>query len=289
MLGCRINGTGASLICLTWLGVAALADNSSQLTARQLYYTTKKPSKPKTATTKDTLPNSDKPVESTTPSTSTTGTGGVPVPSREVTVPYLGLRYSILQVDDRDRAEEVDPNKVFRSGDRVQLKLESNDGGYLYVVLQGSMGDWSVLFPSAEIRFGNNLMLSGRPVMIPGEEFGDFKFDKDPGTEKLFVVLSRQPEKNLEQLVQTIQRDKAVPLEVTATADPKSKSSIAATISPSAPATELARYRKQLESRGMTLARRQKTAQENRVIYVVDAGETGKQGRVVTDIFLKHQ
>jgi len=113
----------------------------------------------------------------------------------------LGLRYSILK---REGAEstEVDPDTVFRSGDRIRLRVEANGGGYLYIIHRGSSGVWKPLFPSSEIAGGDNRVQKGKPYEIPPGYV--FTFDEQPGDERLFIVLSRQPEADLEGLIYSL-------------------------------------------------------------------------------------
>lgn len=119
-----------------------------------------------------------------------------------VTQSPLGLRYSILLSRDNAAYREVDPDSIFRSGDRLKIQVEANEGAYLYVVARGSSGNWSVLFPSSDVDNGNNFIAPFRPYMVPGT--GRFYFDDQAGEEKLFIVLARKPESNLEDIIYTI-------------------------------------------------------------------------------------
>ena len=114
----------------------------------------------------------------------------------------LGLRYSILLSRDNSAYREVDTDSIFRSGDRLKIQVEANEGAYLYVVARGSSGNWSVLFPSSDVDNGNNFISPFRPYMVPGT--GRFYFDDQAGEEKLFIVLARKPESNLEDIIYTI-------------------------------------------------------------------------------------
>jgi hypothetical protein len=114
----------------------------------------------------------------------------------------LGLRYSILLSRENAAYKEVDTESTFRSGDRLKIQVEANEGAYLYVVARGSSGNWSVLFPSSEVENGNNFIAPFRPYMVPGT--GRFYFDDQAGEEKLFIVLSRKPEANLEDIIYKI-------------------------------------------------------------------------------------
>jgi hypothetical protein len=128
----------------------------------------------------------------------------------------LGLRYTILKLVD-GRMTPVAPDTAFRAGDRIQVSVEANDGGYLYIVHQGTSGTWKPLFPSAEVEDGNNRIEKGRTyVMPPGSRF---YFDEQAGEEKLFVVFSRRPETDLERLIYKLQ-DGARPPGATPAAEP---------------------------------------------------------------------
>jgi serine/threonine-protein kinase len=102
-----------------------------------------------------------------------------------------GLRYRIVQ-QQRDGSElDVDPATKFRAGDRVRFSFESNIAGHLYVVQQGSSGRWTVLFPNPDINGGRNAIKPFERYDVPRDAW--FKFDETPGTEQVFLFLSREP------------------------------------------------------------------------------------------------
>jgi len=117
--------------------------------------------------------------------------------------PALGLRYTILKVAGGSTVE-VATDTVFRAGDRIQLKVEANNPGYLYIISQGSSGTWKPIFPSSEVENGNNRVESLHAYTLPSEEHR-MVFDETPGSEKLFVILSRQPEPDLEKMIYSLQ------------------------------------------------------------------------------------
>src|SRR5882672_9540630 len=120
----------------------------------------------------------------------------------------LGIRYSVLKRNAAGVYMEVDVDTVFHSGDRIRLEAQANSTGYLYVVAQGSSGAWQVLFPSREVAGGSNEVHRGETRLVPGGNAGQFVFDEQAGTEKLFFVLSRQPEPSLDKLIYSIGGDK---------------------------------------------------------------------------------
>jgi len=162
----------------------------SGLKARELFYT---PPPQDVPPTKKSLP--------ARPAVKKTQTA-VPVVNA-ANVP-LGLRYSVMKRDGSGKFMEVDQDATFRSGDRIRLNVDTNSAGYLYVVMQGSSGNWRLLFPSADVDGGNNRIEKGISQQIPPGDKGQFVFDEQSGTEKLFLVLSRQPETDLDKLIYSI-------------------------------------------------------------------------------------
>ncbi len=116
----------------------------------------------------------------------------------------LGLRYSVMRRSASGRFEEIDPDTSFHSGDRIRLEVAANTSGYLYMVMQGSSGNWSLLFPTPEVASGSNLIQRGESRQIPSGDRGQFLFDEQAGVEKLFLVLSRQPEPDLDKLIYSV-------------------------------------------------------------------------------------
>ena len=102
-----------------------------------------------------------------------------------------GLRYRLIRLDG-GKETDVDPvSTVFHSGDRVRFAFDSNIDGYLYVVQQGSSGRWTVLFPGTRINGGKNAVKRAELYQVPNGDW--FRFDATPGTEQVFVFLSRDP------------------------------------------------------------------------------------------------
>ena len=102
-----------------------------------------------------------------------------------------GLKYRILRRGPAGDAVEVDADTMFRSGDRIRFALEPNVDGFLYVIQRGSTGRWSVLLPHPQLNGGRNTVTRFVEVTIPPE--GWFRFDENPGSEEVFVYLSREP------------------------------------------------------------------------------------------------
>src|ERR1017187_922352 len=105
---------------------------------------------------------------------------------------HLGFRYTVALVGQNSgKAVAVDPDRDFRKGECVRLEVESNHSGYLYVLSKQSSGGWLPLFPSSEMPDESNVADPGQKVRAPKDYC--FEIADPPGTETLFVVLSRSP------------------------------------------------------------------------------------------------
>jgi hypothetical protein len=175
----------SKLFVMSSLSVCLFAQNNG-LTARDLFYSSK-----------DLIgkaPASGQPVKR-------------PAPARSVKVENfgpLGLRYTLLQKMNNGRTEEVLPDSTFRAGDSIRISVMANEPGYLYVVQRGSSGAWNVLFPqpgTPEI----NRVEAGRSYEIPGGDGEYFTFDEHGGQEKIYVLLSREAVKDLDNLILQVQ------------------------------------------------------------------------------------
>jgi len=179
------------------------------LKARELFYTpppdvSAQPVKPHATLTTPTAPPVKKVLPMRPPLT--TNGNARTTPMQTVANVPLGLRYSVMKRLNSGKFAEVDADSTFRSGDRIRLHVDTNTTGYLYVVMQGSSGNWRLLFPSAEVDGGNNRIVKGTSQQIPAGDTGQFVFDDQSGTEKLFLVLSRKPEEDLDKLIYSINR-----------------------------------------------------------------------------------
>ncbi|MDQ3821095.1 MAG: DUF4384 domain-containing protein, partial [Acidobacteriota bacterium] len=108
----------------------------------------------------------------------------------------IGLGYTIYMRDAGGSAVRVDPTQEFHAGDRIRLALESNTDGYLYIFHTENDGNPEMLYPDVRLEKGANRIQAHVPYEIPWNEPGVenwFKFDETPATERLYIVISRQP------------------------------------------------------------------------------------------------
>jgi hypothetical protein len=207
-------GTLPTLVLLT--GGPARSQTQPRLSAREIFYSAPAEAPPaKKAAAKPVAPPKKKAeveVSRTKPVTPAPPPAGSPArtPSGAQVTPAsfgnepvypLGLRYSILKREGAG-STEVAAGAVFRSGDRIRLRVEANADGFLYIVHRGSSGVWKPLFPSLEVAGGSNKIEKGKSYEIPSGYV--FTFDEQAGEEKLFIVLSRRTESDLDGLIYSL-------------------------------------------------------------------------------------
>lgn len=129
------------------------------------------------------------------------------IPASYSAVP-LGLRYTVRKRDG-DQTTDVSPDTEFHSGDHIQLTLEVNDAGFLYIIQQGTSGKWEALFPSPEIENGDNRVQRGHVYTVPPGHV--FTFSGAAGVERLFVIFSRQPVQEIDGLIYSLKGGRRAP------------------------------------------------------------------------------
>lgn len=202
---------GLVLICAALAVAVPLQDQDD---VRGAFLTSRPKDKPATSSSaarpsrkrpRPTAAPSNKPVEkptgSSTTSTAEKGTAKAPE-SRPVNVPRLGLGLTLFTRDSNGLAVRVDPDRVFRKGDRVRILLETNADGYLYIFNKTNDSAPVMIYPDAEIDEGGNYLQAHVPFEIPAADATDerlrwFAFDENTGTEKVFFVFTREPLKDV--------------------------------------------------------------------------------------------
>ena len=294
------------LLLLALVATAAWGQGSASLRARELFYTPP----PDAAAVKT-------PVAAPAPAPAAPKTMAKKTPAKTPTRPQspseapvqavvdkpvvgpLGMRYSVLRRNAAGQYHEVDADTTFHSGDRIRLEAQANSTGYLYVVAQGSSGNWQVLFPSREVSNGSNQVHRGETRLVPGGNQGQFVFDEQAGTEKLFFVLSRQPEPSLDKLIYSMggRTAPADPTVVKPAAEPNRVLMAQATVGDDV----ISRIRGQVMARDLVFEKveNEKVVSENSApsnsevkietaAYVVSRS-TAPDARLVVDLRLKHQ
>ena len=118
--------------------------------------------------------------------------------SKPVNMPRLGLGMTLFTRDSNGLAVRVDPEHVFRKGDRVRVLLETNTDGYLYIFNQTDDGPVIMIYPDKDLDEAGNYIRAHVPWEIPSSASDDERlrwlvFDANPGNERLFFVFTREP------------------------------------------------------------------------------------------------
>jgi hypothetical protein len=283
-----------SFVLLAGVTMAA-AQNDKKLTARELFYTPVVDAKPAATSTKPATP---KPAQTTAKPQAKVekktirepeqraqeSTGYLQRVSDELAGPPLALRYSLLKHSSGGEYVEVDPETVFRSGDSIKISIEANDGAHLYIVQQGSSKAWDVLFPNEETGQGDNRVERNRRVTIPSG--GRFTFDDQAGAERLFIVLSRRAEPDLEKMIYDLSGRKTAPAVSSPGAVPDSKAKLMMAQS-RIDDSVVNRLRGQMISRDLVFEKVNEDKREKAMYY--GTGDRSPRARIVVDLNLRHQ
>lgn len=206
--------------------------------------------------------------------------------------PALGLKITILKRSGTDNVE-VAPDTVFHAGDRIQFSVQTNGPGYLYIVNQGSSGTWKPIFPSPEIADGDNHVDGWHAYTMPPKS--RMVFDEQTGTEKLFIVFTRDPEPEFEKMIYSLPGAKGQPATPAKPvsqpeAAPRPQKEMLVVASLNVPDSAVDRMR-QTYSRDLIIERVDENTpgeKKEKAIYVVNP--TGSSDpRVVADLQLVHQ
>jgi len=285
---------------------AAQDPPKTQFTARELFYyappaaAAARPAAPRSTATRPRpaqVDSSNPPAPTPAPAAPRPSQGGdLPGGGRIVTVAAtapapaagtpLGLKYTILKLVDGEMTE-VAPDSVFHAGDRIRFSVETNGAGYLYIVSQGSSGTWKPMFPSADVEDGSNRVEGFRAYTMPPKS--RLYFDEQAGEEKVFIIFSREPERDLDQMIYSLQGPQAKPVsQPTAPAPPPSGHVLTASI---AIDNSTVGYLRDTYARDLIVEKISEDSpgpRKEKAVYVVNPTGSGTS-RVVADLTLVHQ
>jgi len=97
---------------------------------------------------------------------------------------FVKKRNDAMRVQFSKDGHQVDPADVFKAGDEVQVRYESNFNGYIYMVNITPTGEKRVIFPCSRATAIN--LVPGQIKTLP------VNFDEQKGTEILQVIMSRE-------------------------------------------------------------------------------------------------
>ncbi|MCA1632935.1 MAG: DUF4384 domain-containing protein [Acidobacteria bacterium] len=104
----------------------------------------------------------------------------------------IGLGYTLF-IKEGENILSADLGREFREGDKIRVALETNTDGYLYIFHTENGLKPQMLFPHAQIDGGANAIVAHARDFVPADMKTWFEFDNMPATERLYIVVSRQP------------------------------------------------------------------------------------------------
>lgn len=108
----------------------------------------------------------------------------------------LSFKWAILHRDQQGKVEVLNFNNspTVRSGDSLRIFVWPLKGVFIYIYLYDSKKDLSPLFPQP-----TEIYKIGKPYYIPDED-GWFELDTKKGIETFYLIASKKPLTDLEQL-----------------------------------------------------------------------------------------
>jgi Domain of unknown function (DUF4384) len=97
---------------------------------------------------------------------------------------FVKKRTDAMRVMFTKDGHQVDPADIFKAGDQVQVRYDSNFNGYIYMVNITPAGEKRVIFPCTRATAIN--LVPGQTKTLP------IDFDAEKGTEVLQVIMSRE-------------------------------------------------------------------------------------------------
>src|ERR1051325_10895326 len=198
---------GLVCLCAVGIGIAAPAFQDGD-DVRGAFMTSRPKDKPVNSGGTSTRTSRRRPKPNNPPD-KTTGKAGpskpTPTPSESstpVNAQRLGLGVTLFMRDSNGLAVRVDPDHVFRKGDRVRVLLETNTDGYLYIFNTTDDGPPTMIYPDASLDEAGNYLQAHVTFEIPTslaseERLRWFAFDETAGTEHLYFVFTREPLKDI--------------------------------------------------------------------------------------------
>lgn len=118
--------------------------------------------------------------------------GAVAVPAAPPAAAESAMEVAIYRRTPSGQPERVGTDFVFRSGDGVRFGIKASRDGFLYLVMKGSSGRSTVIYPDKRIARGQHSIKAGEEVLVPDKLW--FQFDRKPGTETVYAMFTPTPD-----------------------------------------------------------------------------------------------
>lgn len=100
----------------------------------------------------------------------------------------IGVSYQIRMMQSDGSFRQVQPDRIFRSGERFQIIVKVNRPSYIYVDNLSPSKRLTQIYP---IGSQNNYVGAMGSIVLPQGNF--FEFDSEPGIEQLYILVSSTP------------------------------------------------------------------------------------------------
>lgn len=137
-----------------------------------------------------------------TSATAESGSTGATASSHQLAISTpgtaVGLGYTLFMKGPNNQPVRVDPSRAFVTDDAIRLLLEPNIDGFLYIFHTEENKNPQLLFPDPRLQAGSNAVRAHVPYEVPSSTDSDqsnrwFIFKGDPATERLLIIIARQP------------------------------------------------------------------------------------------------
>lgn len=137
----------------------------------------------------------NKPVEGNVPSESDSEARAAPEAAIiNANLSPIGLGYTILRYQpETDELITVAPGAVFKTGDQLRVKLETNADGYLYIFNTENDSKPEMLYPNVGLDSGRNKISAHTLELYPADAEQFFRIEGEAATERLYIIFSRTP------------------------------------------------------------------------------------------------
>jgi hypothetical protein len=201
----RLNVMVLGFVCLCAVAIGLAAPAAQDDDVRGAFLTTRPKEKPANTGAATRPPGKRRPKPAPTPDNPGRPPDKTPKPSpkpgnssKPVNTARVGLGLTLFMRDSNGLAVRIDPEHVFRKGDRVRVLLETNTDGYLYIFNTTNDGPAVMVYPDADLDEAGNYIQAHVPFEIPASSAAEERlrwlaFDEVGGTEHLFFVFTREP------------------------------------------------------------------------------------------------
>jgi hypothetical protein len=117
---------------------------------------------------------------------------------RRIKAALLTLEYRIIKQAEDGAPVETSPNVTFITGDQVQLRIKTNQNGYLHIIQSNEGEDGQIIFPDSRVNNGESAVNKNEERIVPfnceskRKDNCWLQFEPPAGREIFWVIFSRE-------------------------------------------------------------------------------------------------